>query len=742
MASISVIQAGNNNKNVRQSGTHRANTSEVRNSNSYLTYIDGLRGLSIALVVIFHIFVGKVSSGVDVFLFVGGVMLLSSQINNSANPNGTTMFQSIIRIIRRLAPALVLVTSVTIILAMFVYPPISWKNILDDSVSSITYSINWKLGLAGETYAKAGQEVSMFQHLWSMSAQMQIYVFIIFLVYAIQFIFNRKHTIEGKNRQRKITIAIVSILTVLSFIYATYEMFNNQTLNYYSPFSRFWEIGLGALIGLFFRKVALAPALRWILSIIGLVLIFSVGLFLNGAQQFPGYLTLIPIVGAAMILFSGISYGDKENRNWKRFGMVMVLETKPFQVLGKISYSLYLWHWPLLIIFVHMTGEDSRNPKVFLPVISLSLGLAWLTMKFVENPLRQRVKPERGNPFTAEYYRRIVRTDPPKGIIAASVSLVVAFAIISMSPAILKVGQDYISKVNQEKIQQAGGWDKSYPGAATTLYNVPAPSDVPIQPELSNIDSMMPLTQPDKCFTDFGNGELVLNKPDGSPCQYGDTDSNKTLYVVGGSHSEQYIPALDNIGKKRHIKIIPILKMGCALYQDIKWDNTDFPECYQDWSPKAEQYIKDNPPTEGVFMVSTRPATIQGDGPEVVPSYYVDVFRRLADAGIKIYGVRDNPWFTQNYGEEKDVRQCVSDNPHNVEQCGQEGSKTLLPTNPANTSYNIPTMVNIDLTKAFLNRDGYAEPVIGNILVYRDSHHLTSQFVKTLEPELERQMFG
>lgn len=726
--------------NQKPGGSHRLDSSPGTSS-GYLTYIDGLRGLAIALVVVFHIFVGKVSSGVDVFLFVGGIMLLSSQMKNSMNKNGMTVFQSILRILRRLLPALVTVVAVTMVASMFIYGPATWNSIFMDAVSSVTYWVNWRFALEGNSYATAGADTSMFQHLWSMSVQMQIYLIVIALVFFIRFLVNRSFNDKGEIVQRSVTIAIISVLSIASFIYATVEGVNNQTVNYYSPFSRFWEIGAGALLGIILFKTALRPVLRWVFSILGLAMIFSVGLFLDGSEQFPGPWALIPIIGAALVLMSGISYGNMESRNWHNFGPIMLLETKPFQILGRISYSLYLWHWALLILVVKATGMESNDLAVGIPVVIASLILAWLTQKYIEAPLRQKNKPERGIPFTKSYYRSVMRFDPPRRMVASAISVVSVLSLIIVSPGLLMAGQGINHAINQRKIEAAGGWDQSYPGAAEILNNASYPDDVPIEPDLNDARGMMPETQGDHCYTNFGSTDLVLTDDDGNPCEYGDTSSDKTMYLVGGSHSEQYLPALEEVAKNRGFKIIPILKMGCALYQDFRWDGQLFTECYEDWSPKAEKYILDNPPTEGVFMTSTRPTTVDGDGPEIVPQYYVDVFNRIADAGIKIYGVRDNPWFTtDNYGERKDVRTCVSEHQGNPHQCGQEASKTLLPTNPSEISYGIDSMSHIDLTPAMV-RDGWALPVIGNLLTYRDSHHMTNAFVKTLAPELERQMF-
>lgn len=718
-------------------GAHRTNA--PRMTMGRMRHIDGLRGLAISLVVIFHVFVGKVSSGVDVFLLMGGVLFVTSQMRNALNPRGMSWGQALIRIVRRLMPALTVVVTVTTVAMLLIYPSGSWKPLLIDASSAIGYWVNWRMVYLGDSYAAAGSEVSVYQHLWSMSVQLQIYATILTIVYATVRVMEKKGA--GK---RKISIAISSIvgaLSIASFAYATYLIFaGRQSENYFSTFSRFWEIGVGALLGMVLTELVFAAWIRVTFSIVGLALIICTGLFLDGAEQFPGPVTLVPIIGAVMVIVSGL-IGSVEKRNFASIGLTSLLETPVFSFLGKIAYSLYLWHWPILIMTVKITGIEAKNPVVGIPVIVSSILLAYLTWRFIEMPLQQSRKPERANPFTFEYVsdNLALNYNPALPVAASVLALVVG--VVGLSPFIYDGGRYIQSQRNAAIIESSGGFDANYPGAMSVISGEKAPTNMPIQPDPLDIKPMMPITQQDKCFTNFGNGELVLTAEDGSPCAYGDTNSNRTMYVVGGSHSEQYLGALDTIGKNRGIKIIPIIKMGCPLYQDFRWDGQDYPECYADWSPKAEKYILDNPPTDGVFMISSRMSSVDGTGPEIVPQVYVDVFNRIANAGIKIYAVRDNPWIMKAPGVQKDVRSCVSEK-GNSPECGMNTNGVMLSVNPAEIEFGAnPNIKVVDFTDMMI-ADGFASPVIGNILVYRDSHHLTSQFVQSMTPEIDKRLFG
>lgn len=209
------------------------------------------------------------------------------------------------------------------------------------------------------------------------------------------------------------------------------------------------------------------------------------------------------------------------------------------------------------------------------------------------------------------------------------------------------------------------------------------------------------------------------------------------MYLAGGSHSEHFLPALDAIGQGRGIRIVPLVKMGCVLGMKIeRMGGGDYEECYT-WQQKAQDYILDNPPTDGVFMTSTRPTARTGAGPDQVPDGYVDTVRTFTEAGIHTWGVRDNPW-RQSDGTLGNSLLCVADG-GDPDECGPSAGE-LLERNPALDAYRGLDITHIDLTAAYC-RDGICPAVVGNVLVYRDGNHFTPTWVTMMGPELERQMY-
>lgn len=728
----------------KKAGSHRISETYPKSaSRRYYLHVDGLRGFALALVVIFHVFIGRVSSGVDIFLFIGGLLLISSQLRNAQRPDGLTFSQSIIRILRRLYPALIVMVATGVLLSMMVLPPAQWADMFRHASAAALYCINWIFIQDGESYARAGSDADVFQHLWSMAVQVQIYIFLIALIVICVKIADY----FGKEAKRLVT-AIVSIFAIASFVFATWMIQYNQVENYYSTFSRFWEIALGGLVGMYLLdKVILSPLLRWISTIVGIVLIVGTGFVINGVEQFPGPLTLVPLTGAMLIIFSG-NYGFAETKNWKTMGPVSLFET-PFMLwLGRISYSLYLWHWMVLIIASHITDRPQFDIIQGVIVIAISVGLAWVTQKFVEQPLRQKTKPKRATfmQMITGKTKKNHRRSPSIAMRSAATVIVVMISTVAASPGIY-AGVEYIKMEQLDRAVTAnGGMEVAYPGAKAFTENKPSPENFDILPNPDNeVGMTFPQSQADGCYTNFEGEEIVWNKKDGTPCEYGDTSSKETMYIIGGSHSEMYLPALDEIGKRRGIKMIPMVKMGCALFQNEKWDGSEYPEC-QVFSESVVNYVLDNPPTKGIFHTSTRPSTVFGEGPETVPAGYIDSMRKFGQKGTPMYLVRDIPWSKKEEGGLKDVKICVSkaraDGINIDEECGFDVSGSLSPEDPALTAYKgIPGITLMDLSDTFI-KDGRMHPVVGNVLVYRDSHHITNMFAETQTKVLDEQMFG
>ncbi|MEL4153667.1 acyltransferase [Corynebacterium bovis] len=705
----------------------RRGTGSLRRSTSHRTDIDGLRGFAIMLVVLFHVYVGRVSSGVDVFLLVGGIFFFAPQLRNAVDPRGTTVLQSVIRLLRRLFPALAVVVAATVALGTLVLDEVHWRSLGAEAVASLTYRLNLHLAHRGQSYAAVSDEVSPLQHLWSMSAQMQVYlaslVVIVLLGWCERRFGWRRHVARG----------VLVGATVLSFVYAAWLHGVNQDDNYFSPVARFWEIGLGGIFGLWLMHVVAPRAVRQVMGVVGLALIVGTGLFLDGARQFPGPWTLVPLCGAMLVVLAG--------NHWEPTPPPTVatalLESRPFQTLGRISYALYLWHWPILVLLTTAFGRPSFDLTVGFLVIVLSLVLAYVTHRWVEVPLRQGRRPRRSWVVADAAYLRDAWRAQGK---ATGAAVVVLLAVLVLAfPVVHTTVQTRTSHQLDAESRDAA----QYPGARAFLDDAPVPPVKDVVPLISNVENMLPATQADGCFSEFDGTDIVLthdmNRGD-TPCAYGDRSSDRTLYLVGGSHSEHYLPALDIIGRARGVKIVPLLKMGCVLGVDLpRFTGEAYPECAR-WRADVERYIHDNPPTQGVFMTSTRPTTLQGNGPDLVPEGYREAVRRLTGWGIHTWGVRDTPWLMAGWREQKDGRACVAAG-RGPAECGTRQDAALAPVDPAPAAYAGLDITTLDVTDA-LCRDGVCPAVIGNVLVYRDTQHMTSTFAETLAGELDRRTDG
>lgn len=226
----------------------------TRTSGFYRHDLDGLRGVAIALVAVFHVWFGRVSGGVDVFLVLSGFFFGGSLLRTALNPDSTLSPASeVLRLVRRLLPALVLVLAAAAALTILVQPQTRWETFADQSLATLGYFQNWELSATASNYLRAGEAVSPLQHMWSMSVQGQFYVAFLALVFAFALLLRRP---LGKNL-RMVFITLLTALTVASFVFAVIIHRADQTAAYYNSFARAWELLLGALVG------ALVPYITW-----------------------------------------------------------------------------------------------------------------------------------------------------------------------------------------------------------------------------------------------------------------------------------------------------------------------------------------------------------------------------------------------------------------------------------------------------------------------------------------------
>ncbi|WP_070520247.1 acyltransferase family protein [Corynebacterium sp. HMSC11E11] len=685
-------------------------------ASAYRHDLDGLRGLAIALVVLFHVFGGTVSGGVDVFLLLSGFFFLGAQIRNADRPGQSiNPLHSLWRTARRLLPALIVVLAATTAAAIAWFPQLQSPSMAGQLSASVLYRQNIVLARQAEDYAVAGSTVSPLQHLWSMSVQGQFYLGAVLLVSAIAFVLRRRNS---PRTVRSVMPPILLVATVASFGYATWLHGTSQGLNYYSTWSRIWEIAAGGLLIYVTAAMPIPAKLKPWLPAIGVAMIVATGFFLDGAALFPGPWALWPLLGAALVVLGG---GTGVVSAW--------LASRPMRRLGDIAYALYLWHWPLLILGLLAVGADAPGKKLGSAVIAASLVLAWLTHRFVEKPLMMKGKRPKIGDHPVRRARADLRTEPAarrRALAGAALGLL-ALTMLAAFP----VQKHRIELARAEVLDPA-----AYPGARAVTDGAPVPDDVPYRPGQDLINNMWPLPAQEGCLSESGDDadhiETVKRYTDESPCVYGDVDSDKSIVLVGGSHSEQWFSPLEEVARDNGYRLEVILRPGCATFLSPVWDMSD--RC-ADWSHAVVAHLADVRP-DLVVTTSSRPGF---ENTDYTPDGYVDFWRALTDMSIPVVGIRDTPWLIDDADGPYRATDCVAAGGDPV-TCGPLRERVLSPGDPAHGILeSLPGGYPLDFSDVLCG-PVHCPAVIGNIYVYRDDNHLSDQFAQTMSAEMKRRM--
>jgi len=684
----------------------------TRSTGFYRHDLDGLRGVAILLVAMFHVWFGRVSGGVDVFLALSGFFFGGKVIRAALNPAvRLSPPAEVLRLIRRLVPALVVVLAACAVLTILVQPQTRWETFADQSLASLGYYQNWELANTAADYLRAGEAVSPLQHIWSMSVQGQFYVGFLLLIAGCSYLFRR---VTGAHL-RTLFLVLLTALTVASFVYAVFAQQDNQTTAYYNSFARAWELMLGALVG------ALVPSVRWpgwlrtAAATAALGAILACGALIDGVREFPGPWALVPVGATVLMILAGANLrsGNDEMPLPNR-----LLATGPLVALGAMAYSLYLWHWPLLIFWLSYTGHRHADFVEGAAVLLVSGVLAYLTTRLVEDPLRYQAAPV---PAIA-WLPRLRRPTMALGsaVVLLGVTLTATSFTWRQHITVLRAAGKELSVLNAQ----------DYPGARALTEHVRVPT-LPMRPTVLEVTEDLPSSTRDGCISDFVNPAVVN-------CTYGDPAATRTIALAGGSHAEHWLPALELLATLHHFKVVTYLKMGCPLSTEevplIMGNNAPYPQCREWVQRTTAKLVADRP--DYVFTTTTRPWNIKSG--DVMPATYIGVWQTLSDNNVPILGMRDTPWLVKD-GKPFDPADCLAKG-RSAQSCAIKRSDVLSDRNQTlDFVPQFPLLKVLDMSDAICRPD-FCRPVEGNVLIYHGAHHLTPTYMRTMSNELGRQI--
>lgn len=657
----------------------------------FLPEVQGLRAVAVLMVVSYHVWFGRISGGVDIFLLISAFLLTGQFTRKLESGRALELFKYWAHLFKRLLPLIVLTLLLTLLGTYLYLPETRWTSTFGQTWASLFYYQNWFLAAESvDYYATDHSAASPLQHFWSLSIQGQIFILwpLIFAVAA----FVAK---AGKLRIRSVLLYLFGAVFAISLVFSIITTHTNQAFAYFDTRTRLWEFALGSLLALILPYLDFKRSTRIAMGWIGIVAMLSCGLILQVGQQFPGYMALWPTLAAAFVIVAGFT-GHK-------YGADRFLSWKPLVKLGDSSYALYLFHWPLLVFFLVVSGRDHAGPKAGTVIILVSLAAAFLATKFIDTPIRR-------NKWIEKKRRRAVLT----------ILVCVALVAVPLGSWQLQIHAKDMALQAQEDAAQAEVL-RNYPGALALQPGFVDAADpgLPPKPSFTALDKQW-VTFGEACEEQFAPGAGPL----ADKCVQTDLAQKpkKTVVVVGDSHAQQFSGALNEVAKKNNWEVVALLLGACDFgAEDTPSGRSE--KCVA-FNKAALGYILKLSP-DAVFTMATK--SVADSPSEGVPAGYESAVRTIGAAGIDVIGVRDNPRFVGN------MASCVAKS--GAEDCAVQQSEHLAATNPAESLNRIDGAHMIDLTDQ-LCKDGVCNPVVGNILVYLDQNHLTWDYVKTMAPAL------
>jgi peptidoglycan/LPS O-acetylase OafA/YrhL len=667
--------------------------------------IEGMRTIAVGSVLIGHAGVSFMAGGfvgVDVFFVLSGFLITGLLAREVSRTGRVSLGNFWARRMKRLLPASATVLAFSALITYLYLPITQRKDFGGDIISAALYVVNWRLADRGVDYLAEDIGQSPVQHYWSLAVEEQFYLVWPILMLVIGLLAAR--------RWKQGAFAVLGVVTIASFAYSVQQTADSPATAYFVSTTRIWELGLGALLALAASRVEQIPGIiRAIGGWIGIAMIVYAVFVFDDATTWPGANALVPTVGAALMIASGLrptAYSPQR-----------LLSIAPMVWIGGLSYSIYLWHWPILVA-VQAENPDIRVRYV-LVLMALSIVPAYLSNRFIENPVR-----------FGTFFK-------PTG---RALGLGLALTAVGVGAGFLLNASVGWGSAPEKIDPSTGGI-----GAAALLD--PANKGV-VWSDVKSVDQMTPLAtdavKDRPPFYDDGSGCQVKNG-DATPklCPSGDTSSDRKVVIIGDSKMAQWQTGLDLIAKKEGWQIVQMTKSACP-FTDASIDRSNKTDC-REWGQRALQEILDIKPDLVITSHRMREALPEGKTDDkdatqdAMAAGMASYWKTLTDAGIPVTALLDNP-----APSTEPVYECVAENPDNLPACAFDRDKGIAASGaPAalQAKDEVPAVTTMDLSGTICPDGARCPAVIGNVLVYRQGTHLTRTFIDSAQAQLAAALF-
>ncbi|WOF22368.1 acyltransferase family protein [Microbacterium betulae] len=676
--------------------------------------IQALRAVAVLFVILNHLWPEHAPGGyvgVDVFFVVSGFLITSHLLREQDQSGRIALGRFWARRARRLLPAALLVLLVSAALAFFVLPSAVRQDDLAQIGWAALYVLNW--ALAGQSLDYFAQEAgqTLVVHYWSLSVEEQFYLLWPVILVAVFFL-SRK---LAARTQRRVLVIALSLILLASLLWAQHAVGAEPEAAYFQTTARAWEFAAGGLL-------ALMPAVtdRWRLRLLPLVWIgwaalASSAFVLDSASGVPGWAALLPVVATMLVI--GIGEADHP------WALRDVTGWRPVQALGDISYSAYLWHFPLIVVAPYLLGHDLlASEKVVILIITLVL--AALTKRFVEDPVR---------------FGPLAAMRPRKVLAAALVAMTVVGGGLLGGTAIAQMRAD---AVHAELMAQAAEGGDCF-GAQAVLSGADCPAS-----HLLADATYLEDAPTDTFAGEAGGTEWFACSDDGiagvssSECVAGVPEGEQSLNValIGDSHLSMWRMAVRNLSDDYGMRITTHLLGGCVPSLDpdlrISGGSASPAECWT-WRDTLIREIANDPSIDVVVTSARANAYRYEDGTADPGTGYMEAWTLWLEAGKDVIVIDDVPTLSEP------IVDCVlAEGAETMDPCSRPRDEARRETGLQRAAEAIddPALHFVDYTDVLCDED-VCHAIVGSIPAYQDSNHLSVAFTMSfrdalLDPEL------
>jgi len=666
-----------------------------RASRQFLPEIQALRALAVTLVVVYHFWPGTLTGGfvgVDAFFVISG-FLITSHLLREADRTGTVrLWAFYARRVRRLLPASVFVLLFVALGTFLLLPTDLWSSTAKEVTASGFYVENLWLASKAVTYSASNDVASPVTHYWSLSAEEQFYLvwpalIIISCLLARRWLPGRTTTTIG---------CTLLAVTLASFAFSVWSTQTHRAAAYFITPTRAWEFGVGALVVLLMRRWSPPPTLSRLLRWLGIAGLLGAACYFSAATPFPGYAAALPVLATASVIIAGdTGRADPGDR---------VFRSRPAQWLGDVSYSVYLWHWPLLVFAPYVLRHSPGTPEL-LVLLLICLVISGLNKRYVEDATR--------------FWPRLRAT--PRATLAAAAVAMMVIALVAGTQVYAAGAQEA-----RNAALLAGVSGSPCFGAPSMENRARCPLALTALPLVSVGRADAPWSAQPGCR---GTG----SDPSELTCFWGRARPSRVIALIGDSHAEHWRGALHRIARARNWQVIEMYAGGCpatdARSVVFERRSRDGEACRR-WTTKVTARLRALAPDDIITTAYVQENVFDPAGSG--PAGFERVWRQWLTFS-RVTVLRDTPTTAHRNGP-----QCLAVNLGKPQACANPRSRVLVDDDMMRAARSMKAEVNlVDLSDYFCDaKRCYA--VIGGASVYYDYDHMSLQFSSTLAPALLR----